>query len=95
MDAREELIDGELVEQVVVVEAAPLPVRSGPPPIVQAAAVAATSFLAGAAAATALSRRRDGHVALLAPRRGTARGLPAPSRSTQTFLVQVTTLRRG
>jgi hypothetical protein len=88
------LLEPEIVEEIVVIEAAtPLaPLRPGPPAIVQAAAVAATSFVAGAAAATMLSRRRSRQT--LVPARAT-RALPRHSAgTTETFLVHVQSIRR-
>jgi len=92
MEEPEELVESELVEEIILLERAPLPVRRQAPPVAQAVAVAATSFVAGAVAATALSRRRTERALLPA---GGRPALPAPAAdSTQTFLVHVQMLRR-
>jgi hypothetical protein len=90
------LLEPELIDEIVVLEAAPLePLRAGPPALVQAAAVAATSFVAGAAAAAMLSRRRT-RQSLVAGR--PARALPqrtaGATGTTQTFLVHIQSIRR-
>jgi len=94
IDDDDGLLEPELIEDVVVIEAAPLePVRSTPPAIVQAAAVAATSFVAGAAAATMLSRRRARPA--LVPARLPRSLQQSAALTTQTFIVHVQSIRRG
>lgn len=81
--------DAEVVDGVVVREAAPLPAaRSTQAVVAQAAAVAATSFVAGAATLAVVSRRRGAK-----PRRpAVRRGKQAPALevvATRSFLVDI------
>lgn len=81
--------DAEVVEAVVVREAAPLPaVRSTQAVVAQAAAVAATSFVAGAATLAVVHRRRGRRPPKSLARR--SKGTPVLEVvATRSFLVDV------